>query len=122
MNVTDNEEYLESIHNINLSYLILAQQLIREDSVLAGFRLGLPEETIDIIKDLKLSQLIKLSTTSQLICRLRLDNDSVIDCLTRDSRIDALQQIHTGILLSTDLLNLISEGSKKETTGVSGNA
>lgn len=45
-------EQLQSIHDINLSYLLLAQQLIREDKFAAGFRLGLPETTIDIIKDL----------------------------------------------------------------------
>lgn len=109
MNIASYDDLLHKIHNTNLSYLLLAQQLIREDKFAAGFRLGLPEETIDIIKDLTLPQLIKLSTTSQLICRLRLDNEMVINCLTKDSRIDALQQIHTGIMLSTDLLNMLSE-------------
>lgn len=104
-------EQLQSIHDINLSYLLLAQQLIREDKFAAGFRLGLPETTIDIIKDLSLPKLIKLASTNQLICRLRVDNETVIDMLTKDSRIEALQQIHTGIILSTDLLNSISEQS-----------
>lgn len=109
MNITNDDDLLHKIHNTNLSYLLLAQQLIREDRVAAGFRLGLSEEATDTIKELTLPQLIKLSTTSQLICRLRLDNDSVINCLTKDSRIDALQKIHTGIILSTDLLNTLSE-------------
>ncbi|POT54753.1 flagellar transcriptional regulator FlhD [Citrobacter amalonaticus] len=105
------DEQLQSIHDINLSYLLLAQQLIREDKFAAGFRLGLPEATIDTIKDLSLPKLIKLASTNQLICRLRVDNEMVIDMLTKDSRIEALQQIHTGIILSTDLLNSISEHS-----------
>lgn len=109
MNTTSDDDFLQKIHNSNLSYLLLAQQLIRDDKFAAGFRLGLTEETIDILRDLTLPQLIKLSTTSQLICRLRLDNETVIQCLTRDSRIDALQQIHTGIMLSTDLLTMLSE-------------
>lgn len=112
------ENILQNIHNINLSYLLLAQQLIREDKISAGFRLGLSEGTIDIIKDLSLPQIIKLSTTSQLICRLRMDTEEVIDCLTKESRIDALQQIHTGILLSSDLLNLMSvKTSRNQTEG-----
>ena len=32
-----------------------------------------------------------------------------IENLTKDSRIEALQQIHTGIILSTNLLNALSE-------------
>ncbi|MFV0265313.1 MULTISPECIES: flagellar transcriptional regulator FlhD [Kluyvera] len=105
------DEQLQSIHDINLSYLLLAQQLIREDKFAAGFRLGLPEATIDTIKDLSLPQLIKLASTNQLICRLRVDNEMVIDVLTKNSRIEALQQIHTGIILSTNLLNSLSEQS-----------
>jgi len=66
---------------------------------------------METLKDLSLPQLIKLSSTGQLICRLRLDNEDVIDCLTKDSRIDALQRIHTGIILSTELLDSLSENN-----------
>lgn len=103
------DEYLQNIHDINLSYLLLAQQLIRQDKFAAGFRLGLSEGTIDNLKELSLPQLMKLATTNQLICRLRVDNEVVIENLTKDSRIEALQQIHTGIILSTNLLNALSE-------------
>ena len=72
------DEYLQNIHDINLSYLLLAQQLIRQDKFAAG-------------------------------CRLRVDDEVVIENLTKDSRIEALQQIHTGIILSTNLLNGLSE-------------
>ena len=105
MYTTDLDEQIQGIHDINLSYLLLAQRLIREDRLAAGFRLGLNDATIDTLKDLSLPQLIKLASTSQLICRLRVDNEMVIEYLTKDSRIDALQQVHTGIILSTQLLN-----------------
>ncbi len=111
MESIDYNEQLQSIHNVNLSYLLLAQRLIRDNKYLATFRLGLSDATIDILKDLSLPQLIKLSSTGQLICRLRLDNEDVIECLTKDSRIDALQRIHTGIILSTELLDSLSDKS-----------
>ena len=50
------DEYLQNIHDINLSYLLLAQQLIRQDKFAAGFRLGLSEGTIDNLKELSLPQ------------------------------------------------------------------
>lgn len=109
--MTHDNEHIQSIHDINLSYLLLAQQLIRQDKVAAGFRLGLNDATIDMLKNLLLPKLIKLASTNQLICRLRVDDDVVIDNLTKDSRIEALQQIHTGIILSTNLLNSLSETS-----------
>ncbi|MDR0806664.1 MAG: flagellar transcriptional regulator FlhD [Enterobacteriaceae bacterium] len=112
MNVSNYDGQVQRIHDVNLSYLLLAQQLIREDKFVAGFRLGLDESTIETLNDLSLPKLIKLSSTSQLICRLRIDNERVLNCLTRDSRIDALQSIHTGIILSTDLLNAMSDSDK----------
>lgn len=105
MSTTDFDEQAQDIHDINLSYLLFAQRLIREDRQAASFRLGLNDATIDSLKDLSLPQLIKLSATNQLICRLRVDNEMIIEHLTKDSRIDALQKIHTGIILSTQLLN-----------------
>ena len=60
MTIGNVDDQLQRIHDINLSYLLLAQQLIREDKFAAGFRLGLSEATIDTIKDLSLPQLIKL--------------------------------------------------------------
>lgn len=104
----NSNEQLQNIHNINLSYLLLAQRLIRDDPLAAGFQLGLDDNTIELLKDLSLPQLIKLSSIGQLICRLRIDNEAVIDCLTKDSRIDALQRVHTGIILSTELIDSLS--------------
>ncbi len=109
MNRTTLDDPMQCIRDMNLSYLLLAQRLIMEDKLSAIFRLGLSESIINMLKGLSLSQLIKISSTDQLICRLRIDNDIVIDCLTKDSRIDALQNIHTGIILSTELLNSLDE-------------
>lgn len=103
------DEFLQNIHDINLSYLLLAQQLIRQDRFAAGFRLGLSENTIDNLKALTLPQLLKLAETNQFICRLRLDDEVAIENLTKESRVEALQKIHTGILLSTALLNSLRD-------------
>lgn len=109
MHNPDTNDQLQSIHDLNLTYLVLAQRLIREDKFAAGFRLGLDSTILDTLSELTLPQLIKMASTSQLICRLRVDDKEIIDCLTKASRIDALQQIHTGIILSTELLNSLSE-------------
>lgn len=103
-------ENAQNIKDLNLSYLLLAQSLIKmEDKVAASFHLGLTEPLMNILKNLSISQLVKLASTNQLICQLRINSEAAIDFLTKDSRIDALQHLHTGIMLSTDLLNSLSE-------------
>ncbi|TCV95524.1 flagellar transcriptional regulator FlhD [Biostraticola tofi] len=101
------ENLLRNIHEVNLSYLLLAQALINQDKAAARFRLGLNEETINVLSTLSYPNLIKLGELNQLICQLRIDNKTVISCLTKESRVDDLQHVHTGIILSTQYLDSI---------------
>lgn len=104
-NIPEQDDNVQTINDLNLSYLLLAQSLIKEDKEAARFRLGLTEALMDSLKNLSVPQLVKLASTNQLICQLRINSEAVIDFLTKDSRIDALQRVHTGIILSTDLLH-----------------
>ncbi|EFE55179.1 transcriptional activator FlhD [Providencia rettgeri DSM 1131] len=103
-------DFLKHIYDINLSYLLLAQKLISQEKASAMFRLGISDAMATTLADLTLPQLVKLAETNQLICQFRFDNSETIEKLTRDSRVDELQQIHTGILLSTRLLQTHNEG------------
>ena len=98
-------ELLKHIYDINLSYLLLAQRLISQDKPSAMFRLGINEEMANTLGELTLPQMVKLAETNQVICQFRFDKHQTITRLTQESRVDDLQQIHTGILLSTRLLN-----------------
>lgn len=99
-------DFLKHIYDINLSYLLLAQKLISQEKASAMFRLGISEAMATALANLSLPQLVKLAETNQLICQFRFENCQTIETLTRDSRVDELQQIHTGILLSTHLLQM----------------
>lgn len=98
-------ELLKHIYDINLSYLLLAQRLISQDKPSAMFRLGVTEEMANTLGELTLPQMVKLAETNQLICQFRFDDHQTITRLMQESRVDDLQQVHTGILLSTRLLN-----------------
>jgi len=102
-------EMLKHVYDINLSYLLLAQRLISQDKPSAMFRLGMSEEMATTLGGLTLPQMVKLAETNQLVCQFRFDSHQTITRLTQDSRVDDLQQIHTGILLSTRLLTEISQ-------------
>ncbi|ASN86254.1 flagellar transcriptional regulator FlhD [Pectobacterium brasiliense] len=105
-------ELLKHIYDINLSYLLLAQRLINDEKASAMFRLGINDEMADILMQLTLPQMVKLAETNQLICHFRFNDHNTIKVLTQESRVDDLQQIHTGILLSSNLLQQLT--SKEE--------
>ncbi len=107
-------ELLKHIYDINLSYLLLAQRLIVQDKASAMFRLGISEEMADTLATLTLPQMVKLAETNQVICQFRFDNHQTITRLTQESRVDDLQQIHTGIMLSTRLLSDIDDAARKK--------
>ncbi|PHM29374.1 flagellar transcriptional regulator FlhD [Xenorhabdus budapestensis] len=101
-------ELLKHIYDINLSYLLLAQRLINHEKASAMFRLGISESMADTLAKLALPQLVKLAETNQLICHFRFEDHETVQQLTKESRVDDLQQIHTGILLSTHLFQQLS--------------
>ncbi|BCL48805.1 flagellar transcriptional regulator FlhD [Citrobacter koseri] len=102
-------ELLKHIYDINLSYLLLAQRLIVQDKASAMLRLGISEEMANTLGTLTLPQMVKLAETNQLVCHFRFDNHQTVTQLTQDSRVDDLQQIHTGIMLSTRLLHDVNQ-------------
>lgn len=107
-------ELLKHIYDINLSYLLLAQRLIVQDKASAMFRLGINEEMANTLGALTLPQMVKPAETNQLVCHFRFDDHQTITRLTQDSRVDDLQQIHTGIMLSTRLLNEVDDTARKK--------
>lgn len=117
------EERLQSIFVLNLSYLLLAQRLIKQDRYAASFMLGMSNDVIDMIEDLPLSQLIRLASTDRLICQLRIDDAAILHSVTKRSRLDALQGVHTGIILSTRLLKAAEKKeSAAQAAGTGGNS
>ena len=102
-------ELLKHIYDINLSYLLLAQRLINQEKASAMFRLGIDEPMADALQQLTLPEMVKLAETNQLVCQFRFTDHNLINRLTQESRVDDLQQIHTGILLSSRLLRSASK-------------
>jgi flagellar transcriptional activator FlhD len=101
----DNDQLLNEIREANLTYLMLAQTLIRKDKAEALFRLGLTEESADLLAALSPAQLMKISSTNMLLCRFRADDDMVWNLLTskhKPNKVenDATQRLHASILMA----------------------
>ena len=65
------EQILAEIREANLSYLMLAQSLIRTDRDEALYRLGVSEETATMIGMLTPAQMMKIAGGNTLLCRFR---------------------------------------------------
>jgi flagellar transcriptional activator FlhD len=91
---------LDEIRETNLSYMLLAQQLIREDRTEAMFRLGVNEEVADIIVGLTTAQIIRISTTSMLMCRFRFDDEIVWNLLTSHTKDKSVSGMHAAIIMA----------------------
>jgi len=92
------------IREANLTYLMLAQSLIRHDKAGALFRLGMSEESADLIATLSPAQILKIASGNMLLCRFRVDDDLVWNLLTNhtNSKIDndATTKLHASILMA----------------------
>lgn len=97
-------EFMKRSYDFSLSYLLLAQRLIHDERDSAIFRLAIDDMTADTLSLLTLPKMIELAETDLLMFHFRFNDHNTIDHLTKVSRIDDLQQIHTGLLLSSRLL------------------
>ena len=78
--------WMPEIREVNLSYLMLAQSMVRSDKVHAMFCLGVSEEVADILADLAPSQLLKIASGNMLMCRFRFDDEMVWSLLSEHGR------------------------------------
>jgi hypothetical protein len=90
---TADSSLLADIREVNLSYLLLAQRMLRDDYAASMFRLGFSNEVADILMRLSPAQLVKLASSSSLLCRFRFDDYSLLSALTQDVLGGALQQV-----------------------------
>jgi len=97
------DNLLTEIREANLSYLILAQNMIRADRAEALVRLGLSEQVAGIIEQLTAGQLLKIATSNLLMCRFRFDDSMVWNLLLSHSRAGENAQasgMHAAILMA----------------------
>ncbi len=97
------DQILAEIREANLSYLMLAQSLVRHDREQALFRLGISEETAGLIAALTPAQMMKIATGNQLLARFRIDDDTVWNLLTshgKGAANDGMSRLHASILMA----------------------
>ena len=91
-------EVFNDIKELNLAYLMLAQQMLRDDRDTAMFRLGIGEEIASIIERLTPGQVLKMAGSNMLLCRFRFDDKLILGLLSSHQRDAGTAHLHATIL------------------------
>jgi len=96
------DQILTEIREANLSYLMLAQSLIRTDRDQALYRLGISEDSAALLVLLTPAQMMKIAASNTLLCRFRMDDDLVWSLLTNHGKSanDGTNRLHASILMA----------------------
>jgi flagellar transcriptional activator FlhD len=97
--VTANDIMTE-IRDANLSYLMLAQQMIRSDKATAIFRLGIDKQIAELMEGLSNAQILKLAGSNMMLARFRFDDSAILGMLTNYNKDRMLAQSHAAILMA----------------------
>ncbi|WP_321915622.1 MULTISPECIES: flagellar transcriptional regulator FlhD [unclassified Paraburkholderia] len=80
---------LRAIGEVNLSYILLAQRMLRENRRIGIFRRGISEQVADLLTGLTVEQTLKLAANDHLLCIFNITDHQILGALAeRDKRID----------------------------------
>ena len=103
---------MAEIHNevkeLNLSYLLLAQHMLREDRDSAMFRLGISEEIAEMLDNLTPGQALRMAGANMLLCRFRFDDRLLLGLLSNHERDSGAARMHATILAADKALESIA--------------
>lgn len=91
---------LNDIREVNLSYLMLAQRLLRENLAAGMFRLGFDADVAEIVLNLSPAQIVRLASSNSVLCAFRLNDVQLLNSLTHEVLGGVLQQAHSTILMA----------------------
>jgi flagellar transcriptional activator FlhD len=99
----NNDQLMTEIREVNLSYLMLAQHLIRTDKAQALFRLGISEDVADVINTLTPAQMMKVASGNTLMSRFRFDDEMVWGLITNHNKpTDNAHALHASIVMASN--------------------
>lgn len=88
----------DEIRELNLAYLMLAQQMLREDRAAAIYRLGIGEEVADVLGALSSAQVLRMANSNMLICQFRFNDTMLVNLLSSHGRERGAAHLHAAIL------------------------
>ena len=94
------DQIVGEIRETNLSYMLLAQQMLRQDKATAMYRLGIGQDVAEIMEGLTSAQMLKMAGSNMLLCRFRFDDQILLEMLTNYNKDRVMSQSHAAILMA----------------------
>lgn len=91
-------DFQAEIRELNLAYLMLAQQMLRGDRETALFRLGLSKDVADFIEGLSAAKLVCMASNQMLLPQFRFDDEQLARLMAGEGRDAASSSLHAAIL------------------------
>lgn len=91
-------ELYSEIKELNLAYLMLAQQMLRDDREGAMFRLGVNADVAEMLEGLTPGQLLRMASANMMLCRFRFDDQLLLGLLANHERTAGAAHLHAHIL------------------------
>ncbi|MFV8823940.1 flagellar transcriptional regulator FlhD [Thauera sp. WH-2] len=91
-------DFQAEIRELNLAYLMLAQQMLRSDRATALFRLGIGDELADLIESMSAAKLVRMASSQTLIPCFRFDDAQIARLMSGEGRDATSASLHAAIL------------------------
>ena len=107
-------DFQPDIRELNLSFLMLAQQMLRDDRDTAMFRLGVNGELADLIEGLSGPRLLKMASCQMLLPAFRFDDAFIAGLLAGDGRDPTSASLHAAIIAAGKPATGLRKGGNNE--------
>ncbi len=94
------EQMMNEIRDANLSYLMLAQSMVKEDRDTAIYRLGVNDDVADILERLSPAQVVRMAASNLLLFRFRFDDSLIVDMLSDYGNGKLMAGTHAAMLMA----------------------
>jgi flagellar transcriptional activator FlhD len=94
------EQMMNEIREANLSYLMLAQSMVKEDRDTAIYRLGVSDDVADVLERLSPAQVVRMARSNMLLFRFRFDDSLIVDMLSDFGNGKLMAGTHAAMLMT----------------------
>lgn len=91
-------DFQAEIRELNLAYLMLAQQMLRSDRATALFRLGIGEELADLLETMSAAKLVRMAGSPMLLPCFRFDGVQLARLMSGEGRDATSAGLHAAII------------------------
>ncbi len=99
--MSDFNEDLAEIQDLNLTYLLIAQRLLKADYTMALMRLKIDDAMGSLLLSLSTKQLGQLARNNQFLFRLCLEDADQVSQLVSNDRDQGMGRIHASLLMAS---------------------